>query len=73
MGTHRTRAWFTPGGVVCRIGEDTYRIKVGPGQFRGRHASQPRAREPDVPGNPSRTTTMLSWMTTPPRRSGPSK
>ena len=23
MGTHRTKTWFTPGEVVCRIGEDT--------------------------------------------------
>ena len=33
MGTHRTKTWFTPGEVVRRIGEDTYRIKVGHGQF----------------------------------------
>ena len=25
MGTSRTKTWFTPGEVVCRIGEDTYR------------------------------------------------
>ena len=36
MGTHRTKTWFTPGEVVRRIGEDTYRIKVGYGQFRER-------------------------------------
>ena len=42
MGTHRTKPWFTPGEMVCRIGEDTYRIKVGPGQFRERHESQLR-------------------------------
>ena len=29
MGTHRTTTWFTHGEVVCRIGEDTYRIKGG--------------------------------------------
>ena len=40
MGTHRTKTWFTPGEVVRRIGEDTYRIKVGHGQFRERHESQ---------------------------------
>ena len=34
MGTHRTKTWVTPGEVVRRIGEDTYRIKVGHGQFR---------------------------------------
>ena len=33
-----------------RIGEDTNRIKVGPGQFMERHESQLRAREPDVRG-----------------------
>ena len=31
MGTHRTKTWFTPGEVIRRIGEDTYRIKVGHG------------------------------------------
>ena len=36
--------------MVCRIDEDTYRIKVGPGQFEGRHESQLRAREPDIRG-----------------------
>ena len=35
MGTHRT---------------DTYRIKVGHGQFRERHESQLRVREPDLRG-----------------------
>ena len=41
---------FTPGEVVRRIGEDTYRIKVGQGQFRERHESQLRVREPDLRG-----------------------
>ena len=50
MGTHRTKTWFTPGEVVRRIGEDTYRIKVGHGQFRERQESQLRAREPDLRG-----------------------
>ena len=50
MGTHRTKTWFTPGEVVRRIGEDTYRIKVGRGQFRERHESQLLAREPDIRG-----------------------
>ena len=50
MGTHRTKTWFTPGVVVRRIGEDTYRIKVGLGQFRVRHESQLRVREPDLRG-----------------------
>ena len=50
MGTHRTKTWFTPGEVVRRIGEDTYRIKVGHGQFRERHESQLRVREPDLCG-----------------------
>ena len=50
MGTHRTKTWFTPGQVVRRIGEDTYRIKVGHGQFRERHESQLRVREPDLRG-----------------------
>ena len=48
MGTHRTKTWFTPGEVVRRIGEDTYRIKVGHGQFRERHESQICVREPDL-------------------------
>ena len=34
MGTHRTKTWFTPRELARRIGEDTYRIKVGHGQFR---------------------------------------
>ena len=50
MGTHRTKTWFTPGEVVRRIGEDTYRIKLGHGQFRERHESQLRVREPDLRG-----------------------
>ena len=50
MGTHRTKTWFTPGEVVRRIGEDTYRIKVGHGQFWKRHESQLRVREPDLRG-----------------------
>ena len=50
MVTHRTKTWFTPGEVVCRIAEDTYRIRVGPGQFRDRHESQLRPCEPDVCG-----------------------
>ena len=50
MSTHRTKTWFTAGELVCRIGEDTYRIKVGPGQFRGRHKSQIRASGPDLAG-----------------------
>ena len=29
MGTHRTKTWFTPGEMVRRIGEDTYRIMLG--------------------------------------------
>ena len=48
MGTQRTKNWFTCGKVVCRIGEDPYRIKVGPKQFRERHERQLRSREPDV-------------------------
>ena len=47
MGTHRTKTWFTPGEVVRRICEDTYRIIVGHGQFRERHGSQLRVGEPD--------------------------
>ena len=50
MGTHRTKTWFTSGEVVRRIGEDTYRIKVGHGQFRERHESQLRVREPVLRG-----------------------
>ena len=50
MGTHRTKTWFTPGEVVRRIGEDTYRIKVGHGLFRERHECQLRVREPDLRG-----------------------
>ena len=50
MGTHRTKTWFTPGEVVRKIGEDTYRTKLGPGQFKERHESQLRALDPDVRG-----------------------
>ena len=49
-GTHHTKTWFTPGEVVRRIGEDTYRIKVGHGQFRERHESQLCVREHDLGG-----------------------
>ena len=50
MGTHRTKTWFPPREVVRRIGEDTYRIKVGHGQFRERHEIQLRVREPNLCG-----------------------
>ena len=50
MGTHHTKTWFTPGGLVHRIDEDPYCIRVGPGQFRERHKRQLRARDPDVRG-----------------------
>ena len=50
MGTHRNKTWFTSGEVVRIIDEETYCIKVGPGQFRGRHESQHRADEPEVRG-----------------------
>ena len=46
MGTHRIKIWFIPEEVVRKIGEDTYRIKVGPRQFRERQ--ELRVREPDV-------------------------
>ena len=50
MGTHRTKTWFTPGEVVRRIREDTYRIKAGHGEFRERQESQLRVREPNLRG-----------------------
>ena len=50
MGTHRTKTWFTPGGVVRSIGEVTYGIKVGHAQFRERHKSQLLVRERDLRG-----------------------
>ena len=51
LGTHRTKSWFTPGEVVRRLGQDTYRVKVGPGQYRERHGtSQLRPRDPDLRG-----------------------
>ena len=50
MGTHCTKTWFTPREGVSRIGEDTYRMKVGDEQFRERHESQLRLREPDLRG-----------------------
>ena len=50
MGTHRTKTWFTPGEVVRRMDEDTYRIKVGHGQFQECHKSQLRVREPHLRG-----------------------
>ena len=50
MGTHRIKTWFTSGEVVRRIGEDTYRIKVGSGQFRERNKRQLRPHEPHVRG-----------------------
>ena len=77
MGTHRPKTWFTPGGVVPRIGEDTYRIKVGHGRFRERHESQLRVRADMCPWTMPhmrliRTTTTLSRTTIPSRRSWPS-
>ena len=49
-GTHRIKTWFTTRQVVRRIGEDTYRIKMGPRQFGERHESQLWAGEPEVCG-----------------------
>ena len=51
LGTDCSKTWFTPGEVVRRIGEDSYHIKVGHGQFRERHESQLRVREPDIRGH----------------------
>ena len=48
MGTHDTQTSFTPGEMVLRIAEDSYRIKLGPGQFRERHEGQLPVCEPDV-------------------------
>ena len=50
MGTHRTKTWSTTREVVRRIGEDTYGIKVGLGEFMERRQSPLRACEPDVLG-----------------------
>ena len=50
MGNHRTKTWFTPGEVVRRIGDDTYRIKVGDRHFWERHESHLRVREPNLRG-----------------------
>ena len=50
LGTQRTKTCFTPGEVVRRIGQDTYRIKVGHMQFREHHESQLCVREPDIRG-----------------------
>ena len=50
MGTHRTKTWFTSKEVVRRIGEDIYRVKVGPRQFRERHESEFRACELGIRG-----------------------
>ena len=36
--------------MVRRIGEHTYRIKVGHGQFQEPHESQLRVQEPDLRG-----------------------
>ena len=58
MGTHHTNASFTPGVVVRRIGEDTYRVKVGPRQFREQHESQLCTREPDLGGRHVFSTTL---------------
>ena len=37
LGTHLTQTWFTPGEVVRRLGQDAYRVKVGPGRYREHH------------------------------------
>ena len=50
MRTHGTKTRFTAGDMVRRIGEDTYRIKVGRGPFRNQHESQLCACEPNVLG-----------------------
>ena len=50
MGTHCIKTWLKPGEVVCKTGEDTYGIKVGPGHFREQQESQLCAVVPDVRG-----------------------
>ena len=50
MGTHRTKTWFTAREVVRWIGEDTYRIRVGHGQFQERQESQLCVWETDLRG-----------------------
>ena len=50
MGTYRSKTWPTRGDVVCRIGDDTYRIKVSRGQFRKRHEGPLRACEHNICG-----------------------
>ena len=37
MGTHHSKTWLTPREVVPRIGDNTYGIKLGPGQFKEGH------------------------------------
>ena len=50
LGTHRPKTWFTPAAVGRGIDEDTYPMRVGPGQLREPHKSQLRPRKPDVHG-----------------------
>ena len=50
LGTHHTKTWFTTGEVAWVTCEDTYRVKIGPGQFKERHETQLRAHEPDILG-----------------------
>ena len=52
LGTHRTKTWFTPEDVFRRIGEDTYGIQVGTGQYKRQHESQLGPPEPDICGKP---------------------
>ena len=48
MGSHRSNTWFTPGEVVRRIGEDTYRVNVVLGQLEEQHESHLRVREHNI-------------------------
>jgi hypothetical protein len=50
LGTHRTKSWYTPGIVRKRMGDSTYWIQTGPAQFKTRHATQLKGREPDLQG-----------------------
>ena len=47
-GTHRTKTSLTAGEVVRAIGEDIYRVRIGPRQFRERLQSQLCAPEADT-------------------------
>ena len=50
LGTHLTKTWYIPGNIAKRVGPNTFLVQTGPSQFKTRHQTQLKDRDPDIPG-----------------------